>query len=142
MKYLLDTSVMVDMMRHGNKAVIRKIHSVGIDNCCITDITAYELYDGAYRKNVGGRKRTKEEIDIAVKRVDDILCSIAVMSTTDAMKTAGKQKAYLMDNGETISDTDIIIGAAAIWNDLILVTSNEKHHGRLFGIQLENWRNA
>ena len=38
-----------------------------------------------------------------------------------------------------IEDADILIGSTAIVNDLIMVTENEKHIGRLQGITIDNW---
>ena len=141
MKYLLDTTVIIDLFR-GNRNIADKLVQVGVDECCISDITVYELYAGAYRKKRKSGSKTQEEIDKEIKKLDGIIQKIPVLTITDSAKTAGRQKAYLTDNGDIIEDCDVLIGAAAIWNDLILVTSNEKHHGRLFGIQLENWRNA
>ena len=141
MKYLLDTTVIIDLFR-GNRNIADKLVQVGVDECCISDITVYELYAGAYRKKRKSGSKTQEEIDKEIKKLDGIIQKIPVLTITDSAKTAGRQKAFLTDNGDIIEDCDVLIGAAAIWNDLILVTSNEKHHGRLFGIQLENWRNA
>lgn len=38
-----------------------------------------------------------------------------------------------------VDDFDLLIGATAIYNDLILVTKNRKHLERLNGITIEDW---
>jgi tRNA(fMet)-specific endonuclease VapC len=41
--------------------------------------------------------------------------------------------------GTRIDDFDLLIGASAIENDLILVTNNISHLGRMADIQIEDW---
>ena len=41
--------------------------------------------------------------------------------------------------GQLIEDADIIIGTTAIINNMVMVTENVKHIGRLNGIVVENW---
>lgn len=140
MIYLLDTSVLVDLLRRPDSPVKDKIREAGIDNCCISDVTAYELYAGACRAGTGATKRTTEEIEASIRKIDGILSAISIIPSSSAMKYAGKQKAALTDRGETICDLDIIIASTAVVNDLILVTSNEKHQDRLDGVRCDNWR--
>jgi tRNA(fMet)-specific endonuclease VapC len=49
------------------------------------------------------------------------------------------QKAFLRNKGQLIEDADIIIGTTAIINNMVMVTENVKHIGRLNGIVVENW---
>jgi tRNA(fMet)-specific endonuclease VapC len=50
-----------------------------------------------------------------------------------------KEKHLLRQAGAIIDDLDIFIGATAIANNMIMVTDNEKHLGRLSKIRIENW---
>lgn len=45
----------------------------------------------------------------------------------------------LRQKGMMIENSDIMIGATAIVNDMVLVTENVKHLGRLNGISIETW---
>jgi tRNA(fMet)-specific endonuclease VapC len=45
----------------------------------------------------------------------------------------------LRREGIGISDFDLLIGATAISNDLIMVTENIKEFERISNIKLENW---
>ena len=65
--YLLDTNVVIEMLR-GNRAVIEKIYSVGIANCCISEMSIAELYYGA----VKGNKEKKAHVHFSV---DSLACS-------------------------------------------------------------------
>jgi len=50
-----------------------------------------------------------------------------------------KEKARLKKAGNIVDDLDLLIGATAIENNMILVTNNEKHFTRLQNIKVENW---
>jgi len=132
MKYLLDTSVIIDLTRKKNLNVYKHLSQVGIDDCCIAAETVFELYAGAYCH------KTDTEKELA--KVDSILMNIAIVSTTDSMRESGFQKAFLENIGAIIEDIDIIIASTAKVNGLVLVTSNEKHQGRIPGLKIENWR--
>ncbi len=131
MKYLLDTNVLIDILR-GNRQVIDNLQRESISECCISDITVYELYYGAYKA------MNPEE---STKMIDRLVMSIAVLETTDCMKEAARQKSMLASEGKLIEDFDIIIGTTAIVNNLVLVTGNTKHLERLSGLTLTDWRN-
>jgi tRNA(fMet)-specific endonuclease VapC len=45
----------------------------------------------------------------------------------------------LRSQGDIISDFDLLIGATAISNDMIMVTRNVKEFGKLNNIRIENW---
>ena len=45
----------------------------------------------------------------------------------------------LRQKGMMREDSDIMIGATAIVNDMVLVTENVKHMGSLNGISIETW---
>jgi tRNA(fMet)-specific endonuclease VapC len=62
-----------------------------------------------------------------------------VKPITSCLDVFAHEKARLSKSGMIIPDFDLLIGATAIANDLILVTNNEKHFSRLEGITIENW---
>lgn len=130
MRYLLDTNVLISLLRNGNSPVASKILSVGIDSCCIADVTLYELYCGAAYSRFPERE---------TGRIDLLRSQIAVLDTKSFTKEAARQKAFLKERGTLIEDFDILIGAAAIANGCTLVTSNVKHLSRLSGLKIEDW---
>ena len=49
------------------------------------------------------------------------------------------KRLFFVKNGQLIEDADIIIGTTAIINNMVMVTENVKHIGRLNGIVVVNW---
>ena len=49
------------------------------------------------------------------------------------------KRLFSVKKGLLIEDADIIIGTTAIVNNMVMVTENVKHIGRLNGIVVENW---
>lgn len=41
--------------------------------------------------------------------------------------------------GKILCDSDMFIAGIAISNNLIVVTNNEKHFGRIKNLKIENW---
>ena len=41
--------------------------------------------------------------------------------------------------GTPIEDLDLFIGCTAVANQMIMVTENKKHLGRILNIEIENW---
>ena len=130
MKYLLDTNICVFFFRdkfNVADALLKK----GYNNCCISEVTVAELRYGAENspnppKNHG--------------LVDAFLQQIVAIPITESIRVYAKEKARLKKAGMSIDDEfDLLIGATAITNDLILVTDNEKHLNRLSDIKIENW---
>ena len=129
-KYLLDTNICVFFLR-GKKSITEQILNKGIDNCFISEITVAELLYGVECDEYNfseNRKKVSELIDI-----------LSVMPITNALQEYASQKAVLRKKGKLIDDMDLLIGATAITNNMILVTDNEKHLNRLANIKIENW---
>ena len=71
--------------------------------------------------------------------INNFIRRIQVLPILNAIETFAKEKARLRKTGNMIDDFDLLIGATAIADNMILVTENEKHLSRLTGIQIENW---
>lgn len=50
-----------------------------------------------------------------------------------------KKRHDLEKLGKILDDFDLLIGATAVANKLILVTENEKHLERISKVKIENW---
>lgn len=130
MKYLLDTNVFIDLLRNGNESIRDRLASVGINECCISDITQYELMVGAlYSTN------PEEETE----RIDKICEMFKILRYSDYVKASVRQKEYLKGIGKMIPDFDIFIGTAAVENGLIIV-SGDKHMDCLKNAVVEDWK--
>lgn len=127
-KYLLDTNICVFYFRE-NKNIRVKIEEIGIENCYVSEITIAELLYGAEKSQ---RPKHFDE-------VDKVLQSMDVICVFDTLSVYSKLRVYLEKFGKPIDGFDLLIAAAAIANDMILVTDNTRHFARIPGLKFENW---
>jgi tRNA(fMet)-specific endonuclease VapC len=57
-----------------------------------------------------------------------------------AARVYGRVRSTLEADGAPIGPYDMMIGAHALSQRLILVTDNEKEFRRISGLEIENWR--
>ena len=127
-QYLLDTDICIELFRH-NERVIRKIESVGKENCFVSEITIAELFYGA-------AKSDREDNFSDVARVQSLF---EVVPLRPSMRLYGINKASLQAGGITVGEFDLLIGSCAVYNNFVMVTSNVKHFSHIPEIQLEDW---
>lgn len=127
-KYLLDSNICIFMLR-GNKDVVDHIVAVGIDNCCISEITVAELYYGAECSNNPA---------LNYMLINKLCKDIEIIPLYDTLREYAHQKAVLRKQGMLIDDFDLMIGCTSITYDYILVTDNVRHFNRL-PVKIENW---
>jgi len=56
-----------------------------------------------------------------------------------ALDVYAKEKARLKTKGKMLDDFDLLIGATAITNNLVMATRNVSDFNRLNGITIEDW---
>lgn len=128
-KYLLDTNILVHLLRGGH-GVAERIAQTGWDKCCISEITVIELLYGA---EVSKHKERN------IAKVEQLINDMEIMPISICIREFCRQKAHLRLLGKLIEDFDLFIGCTAIATGSILVTENIDHLSRLDGIVLENW---
>lgn len=129
-RYVLDSNVLIDVLRDKPKGVRNRFQEIGIDNCVVSDLTVYELYTGvAASADPEGNK------EILEKMFD----KLAVIPASDAYWIAAQEKARLAKAGTPIEDFDLLIGCTALEYGLTLITGNAKHMGRIQGLNIEPW---
>lgn len=129
MMYQLDTNVVIQILR-GDKAIIKQVYEVGIDNCCISEITIAELYYGAVK---GNRKSNFDDIDIIRKMFQ-------IIPIYDSFEQLARIRLELKNQGKLIDAYDMMIGATAVYYGFTLVTHNTKHYINIPDILLEDWQ--
>jgi tRNA(fMet)-specific endonuclease VapC len=67
------------------------------------------------------------------------LSGVQVLPIIQCLDIFAMEKARLSKMGIIIDDFDLLIGASALANELIMVTNNVGHLSRLKGIHLEDW---
>lgn len=127
-RYLLDTNICVFLMR-GKYDVDKRIFNVGIDNCCISEITVAELLYGAECSSNPESNR---------RLVNDFCNDMEIIPISGTLSLYANQKADLRKRGLPIDDFDLLIACGAMSHDLILVSDNTKHFDRL-PVTLQNW---
>ena len=131
MNFLLDTNICIYFLK-GRYNLVKQFEKVGFENLYISEITIAELKYGAAKSEKP--KKNKQVIE----KLIDKLSLIPIYNSLDFF---AEEKARLRKDGNIVDDFDLLIGATAIGNKMVLVTNNEKHFNRLIGIQLENWTN-
>lgn len=129
-QYLLDTNICVFLLRD-KFSIGKHIEKVGVGNCYLSEITIAELAYGAFCSS------NPEEKMLQVKKLIKLFNIIPIF---DTIETYALFKYELRKKGIPIDDFDLLIGAAASSNKMILVTDNIKHFDRL-DIKIENWVN-
>ncbi|GHU79148.1 tRNA(fMet)-specific endonuclease VapC [Bacteroidia bacterium] len=75
--------------------------------------------------------------------VDNLLKELTILPIISCVDVYSKEKVRLRRSGKPVNDEfDLLIGATAIKNKLILVTDNVKDFERLDGIKIENWMHS
>lgn len=128
-KYLLDTNICIFFLK-GLFKLDAKIQEVGLENCFISEITVAELKFGA-------EKSQKVEQNRLV--VSTFISQMNILPIFNSLDFYAQEKNRLQKQGTPIDEFDLLIGATALANDLVLVTNNTRHFMRLTDIQIEDW---
>ncbi len=131
MNYLLDTNICVYWLK-GDESIEKRACEIDLKAISVSFITISELYYGSYKS-----RKINENI-AAIEKLEGKLEIID--SNEEICKNFGELKAELEKEGKIIDDADLFIAACALTNNLILITNNEKHFGRIESLKLENWK--
>ena len=127
--YLLDTNICIYYIK-GKFNLDKKFDAVDENSLFISEITLAELKFGVENSAFPDSNRTV---------LQNFLSGIQVLPIFDSLDIFAKEKARLRKSGTPVDDFDLLIGACAIVNNMVLVTNNAKHFKRLDGIVIENW---
>ena len=130
MRYLLDTSIVSDLIRNPQGRVARHIREVGEARVCTSIIVAAELRYGATKK---GSPRLTAQLE-AVLGALDVLPFEAPADTA-----YGLLRARLEQAGQPIGGNDLLIAAQAVALGCAIITDNEREFARIDDLPRENW---
>jgi tRNA(fMet)-specific endonuclease VapC len=132
-RYLLDTHILSDLVRHPQGRIAACIAQVGEGSVCTSMIVASELRFGAAKRNAP--KLTAQ--------VEAILAAMDVRPfDTPADHEYAKLRLHLERAGTPIGPNDMLIAAHALAAESILVTANASEFVRVPGLVVENWLEA
>jgi tRNA(fMet)-specific endonuclease VapC len=129
---LLDTDILSELFKGHDLVKIRAAEYILEHNrLTISHITKYEILKGLKAK------KAKKQIEAF-----NVFCesSSILPITDDVIVRAADIYASLREQGEIISDGDILVAAIAICNNLVLITNNTNHFSRIKDLQLDNWK--
>ena len=127
--YLLDTNICIFYMK-GRYNLDSVLTDKNKKYCHISEITVAELLYGA---SCSDRKES------VLRDVERFVGEFDVVPMFSSLRTYADIKARLRSEGRLIDDFDLLIGATALHNRMILVTENIKHLSHIPDLTLENW---
>ncbi|MFN2268957.1 MAG: type II toxin-antitoxin system VapC family toxin [Desulfonatronovibrio sp.] len=132
-RYLLDTNILSDLVRHPQGVVARRIHEHGEQTVFTSIIVACELRFGA-------AKRQSPRLSA---QIEAILTAMNVLPLElPADKHYAGLRLHLELMGTPIGPNDLLLAAQALAENAILVTPNINEFHRVPGLTCANWLQA
>ena len=132
MRLLLDTSVLIAMMRGRPPSLATRISRLPLADRVTSAITIGELLAGAEKSRDGARER-----EFVERR---IISQVPILPfDVGAARVYARVRAELERVGKRLDDPDLRIAAIALTNNLTLITGDVKHFERVPGLRVENW---
>lgn len=129
-RYLLDTNVLSELIRHPHGPVAEHVRNVGEAQVCTSIIVASELRYGA-------AKRASPRLTAQLEAVLGAMEVLPLESPADV--TYGLLRARLERAGTPIGGNDLLIAAHAVTLGHTIVTDNEREFTRIEELPRENW---
>ncbi|MDP1616738.1 type II toxin-antitoxin system VapC family toxin [Phenylobacterium sp.] len=129
-RYLLDTNILSDLVRHPQGQIAQQIARVGEGAVCTSIIVAAELRFGA-------AKRGSERLTAQLEKILGALDVQAFDAPADI--AYGRLRAQLEAAGLPIGGNDMLIAAHALSTGSVIVTDNQRGFERVADLQVENW---
>jgi len=130
--HLLDTSVYSQRLRKSPvPGVVQRWSSLGNAALAISSICEAEILFGLEKK---GSERLWAEYDHYLKNQ-----LVLLPLDRSVLETYARIKAEMQTAGLVIGEFDLLIGATAIANKLILATLNTKDFSKIPGLVVEDW---
>jgi tRNA(fMet)-specific endonuclease VapC len=129
-RYLLDTNIVSDLVRHPQGRVAQHIREVGEAQVCTSIIVAAELRYGVTKK---GSPRLAAQLE-AVLGALEVLPFEAPADTN-----YGLLRTRLEKSGRLIGGNDLLIAAQTEALGYCIVTDNEREFAQIEGLPRENW---
>ncbi len=127
--FLLDTNICIYYIK-GKYELDKKFAKVESDFLFISEITLAELKFGVENSTHPDKNR---------EVLEHFLSGVQILPIYNSLDVYAKEKSRLRKLGRPVDDFDLLIGASAISNNMVLVTNNIKHFERLENIAIEDW---
>jgi tRNA(fMet)-specific endonuclease VapC len=128
--YMLDTDISIYLIKN-RPAHLRERFDALAGQICISTITLSELRFGAEKS----ARRTQN-----IAAIEAFTARLEILPFSAGAATHfGQLRADLERVGQPVGPFDMLIGAHARSEVLVLVTNNTREFGRMPGLQVENW---
>jgi tRNA(fMet)-specific endonuclease VapC len=128
--YLLDTSILSDLVRRPQGPIAGRIAELGEDRVITSIVVACELRFGA-------AKRDSKKLS---RQVESVLGAIAVLPLEPGIdRHYAAIRATLEKQGTPIGANDLLIAAHARALHAVCVTAHVAEFSRVSGLKVENW---
>jgi predicted nucleic acid-binding protein len=98
----------------------------------ISVVTLGELYTWALRLSANPKR---------IQQLADLRVAMTLLDVDhDVAYTFGRLRATLLDLGQPVPATDLLIAATAITHDLTLVTGNIRDFASVPGLRITDWK--
>lgn len=128
---LLDSNVLIQLMRGRNAAVAARFEAIRSDRTCICSIVRTELVFGALRSRA------------PVENLESVRTWLARFESLPFDDSAADHAAAIHANlaaqGTVIGVADMLIAAIALAHEAVMVTHNTREFARVPGLLLEDW---
>lgn len=133
MKYLLDTNIIIYLLKNKPVAVADRVNALSDDDgLCMSYVTYAELLKGA--------ERSVRKAQV-LKQIKQLTLTIPVEYAIDAKicQHYAIQFTRLKEAGTPIGANDLWIACHALALEATLVTNNVREFERVQGLTIENW---
>ena len=129
-QYLIDTDWAIYYL-NGQQRIVKRLHELQPYGClALSIISLAELYEGVYYS----RNREEDE-----RALHDFLLGLTILGIDERISQVfGKERGRLRSLGTIIADFDLLIGATAIRNNLVVLTNNRCHFERIKDLRIES----
>lgn len=131
MKFMLDTTICIDLIRRRPRSVLDRFASQSLGDIGISTITLVELEYGVSASSRPAANR--EALDEFVSPLD------VAPFDREATTVYGGLRAALERKGQTIGSMDLLIAAHAVRLGVRLITHDIREFERVPGLRIEDW---
>lgn len=131
MNYLLDTNIIVQLIRHRPPQVLARLTSHAIADIGVSSITVAELQYGVAKSSRPAQNQYA---------LDQFLLPLTILpfDGQDAIEY-GRVRAYLEAQGLPIGALNTLLAAQALRHNLTLATNNVREFSRVPNLALADW---
>jgi tRNA(fMet)-specific endonuclease VapC len=131
MKYLLDTSVCVGLLRGTAPKTRARFERTGSGDCVLCSIVLFELHAGALKSARPGAET--EKVNYFIREF------VSLEFDNDCAIHAARARMFLERLGLPIGGFDLLIGAISLRHSLCVVSRNTSEFDRIPGLKVEDW---